>query len=63
MLKALRADLEACFPAVAARVAQRQDFMRQVIGLDVPDSLLPLSDTCGIIPPCLLDPRPVLTLA
>ena len=61
--EALRADLAACFPAVAARVALRQDFMRQVIGLDVPDSLLPLSDTCGIIPPFLLDPRRVLTLA
>lgn len=59
---ALRADLAACFPAVATRCAQRQAFMRQVIGLDVPDSLLPLADTCGIIAPYLLDPRRVLAL-
>jgi Xaa-Pro aminopeptidase len=58
----LRADLAACFPAVAARCAERQAFMRQVIGLDVPESLLPLADTCGIIPPFVLDPRQVLAL-
>lgn len=58
----LRADLAACFPDVAARCALRQGFMREVIGLDVPDSLLPLADTCGIIAPFLLDPRCVLAL-
>jgi Xaa-Pro aminopeptidase len=59
---ALRADLAACFPDVAARCAARAEFMRQVIGLDVPDSLLPLADTCGIIAPFLFDPRSVLAL-
>ena len=58
----LRADLAASFPVVAARVAQRQEFMRRVIGLDVPDSLLPLADTCGIIAPYLFAPQQVLTL-
>jgi len=59
---ALRADLAARFPAVAARCAARAAFMCDVIGLDVPDTLLPLSDTCGIIAPYLLDARQVITL-
>jgi hypothetical protein len=60
--KALRADLAARFPAVAARCAARAAFMRDTIGLDVPDTLLPLADTCGIIAPFLLDAGQVITL-
>ncbi len=59
---ALRADLAARFPAVAARCADRAAFMRGVIGLDVPDTLLPLADTCGIIAPFLFDAAQVITL-
>ncbi|MEY3308247.1 MAG: hypothetical protein RLZZ413_2285 [Pseudomonadota bacterium] len=59
---ALRADLKARFPAVAARCAARARFMRDVIGLDVPDTLLPLADTCGVIAPYLFDPELVMTL-
>jgi Xaa-Pro aminopeptidase len=59
---ALRADLKARFPAVAARCAARARFMRDVIGLDVPETLLPLADTCGVIAPYLFDPELVMTL-
>ena len=59
---ALRADLAVKFPAVAARCAKRAEFMKTVIGLDVPDTLLPLADTCGIVAPNLLDARQVITL-
>jgi hypothetical protein len=59
---ALRAELAARFPAVAARCAARAAFMRDVIGLDVPDSLLPLADTCGVVAPFLLDPAQVVAL-
>lgn len=59
---ALRADLQARFPAVAARCAARARFMRDVIGLDVPETLLPLADTCGVIAPYLFDPELVMTL-
>lgn len=59
---ALRADLAARFPAVAARVARRQAFMREVIGLEVPESLLPMADTCGVVAPWLLDPGQVIAL-
>lgn len=60
---ALAAELAASFPAVHDRCLQRQAFMRRVIGLDVPDTLLPLADTCGIITPWLLAPRKVISLA
>lgn len=59
---ALRADLAARFPAVAARCAARAAFMREGIGMDVPEELLPLADTCGIVAPWLLDPRQVIAL-
>lgn len=59
---ALRGELAARFPAVAARIAHRQRFMAEVIGIEVPDSLLPLADTCGILAPWLLDPGLVITL-
>jgi hypothetical protein len=36
--------------------------MRDVIGLDVPETLLPLADTCGVIAPYLFDPGLVMTL-
>ncbi len=59
----LRMQLAAEFPAVLDRAGQRRSFMREVIGMDVPDTLLPLSDTCGIVAPWLFDPGQVLTLA
>jgi len=36
--------------------------MREVIGMAVPDGLLPLADTCSIIVPWLLDPERVMTV-
>ena len=58
----LLAALASRFPLVAARIAKRQAFMRQVIGLAVPETLLPLADTCGIVAPWLLDARQVIAL-
>ncbi len=60
--EALRADLAARFPNVARRCAARAGFMRDVIGMDVPDCLLPLADTCGIIAPYLLNPAQVVVV-
>ncbi len=59
---ALRAELDRSQPALIARAAQRRRFMRDRIGLDVPEDLLPLADTCGIIAPWLLEPRQMLAL-
>jgi len=58
----LREDLAARFPGVAARCAARAAFLREVIGMAVPDGLLPLADTCGIVAPWLLDPEQVIAL-
>lgn len=59
---ALQATLAAAFPEVAARIASRQRFMRDVIGMEVPATLLPLADTCGVVAPFLLDPAQVIAL-
>jgi Xaa-Pro aminopeptidase len=57
---ALRAELEQAYPNVARRCAARARFMREVIGMEVPECLLPLSDTCGIVAPFLFDPAQVV---
>lgn len=36
--------------------------MRDTIGLTVPDTVLPLSDTAGIVPPYFFSPNSVLVL-
>jgi hypothetical protein len=58
----LRAALAARHPGLIARCEGRRSFMRETIGLDVPETVLPLADTAGIVPPFLLSPRKVLTL-
>lgn len=59
---ALRAEIAATRPDLWTRMTARQRFMRDTIGMDVPDELLPLADTCGIVAPFLLDPAQVITL-
>jgi hypothetical protein len=58
----LRDDLAQAHPNLARRCAARAAFMRRVIGMEVPEGLLPLADTCGIIAPWLLDPAQVVVL-
>ena len=58
----LRSKLLADFPEVAARCTARARFMRKSLGMNVPECLLPLSDTCGLIAPWLLAPDQVITL-
>lgn len=58
----LVAGIEAQHPDLMTRFRKRQAFMRS-LGLDVPEGLLPLSDTCGIVAPFLLSPRRIVTLA
>jgi Xaa-Pro aminopeptidase len=57
----LRAMLEETRPMVAARIEMRRSFMRDA-GYDLPDSLLPLADTCGVVAPYLLAPRKLAVL-
>ena len=58
--EALQGELARRFPNVARRCERRARFMREVIGMEVPDCLLPLADTCGIVAPFLLDPAQVV---
>jgi Xaa-Pro aminopeptidase len=58
----LQDELRRRYPNVAGRSAARVRFMREVIGMDVPETLIPLADTCGIIAPWLLDPAQVVVL-
>ncbi|MCY0150420.1 M24 family metallopeptidase [Hoeflea sp. G2-23] len=58
----LRADLKARHPDVHARITARTSFMRDVMGFDVPDSMLPLSDMAGIAPPFLFSPEKLIAL-
>ncbi len=53
--------LNEAHPGVLARCLKRQSFMRDQ-GFDVPDTLLPLADTCGVVAPFLLAPRQVVSL-
>ena len=57
----LRARLEATHPMVAARIEMRRTFLREA-GFAVPESLLPLADTCGVVAPFLLAPRRLAAL-
>jgi Xaa-Pro aminopeptidase len=58
----LREALAQMHPNVARRCASRAEFMQRVIGMEVPECLLPLADTCGILAPWLLDPAQVVVL-
>lgn len=58
----LRAELAMRHPNVARRIAARARFMADTIGMTVPETLLPLADTCGINAPFLLDPARVVVL-
>ena len=50
----LTRELAAAFPGTYQRCLSRRDFMRNVLQLPVDDSVLPLSNLPGIVPPYLL---------
>ena len=58
----LRLALRAEFPALAARCDHRRGFMMGILGIDLPDDVLPLSNLCGLAPPYLLNPNLVLSV-
>ena len=59
----LRAELVAINPALVRRCEARRAFMRDTLGYDVPDTVLPLADVAGIVTPFFLTPNAVMTLA
>lgn len=58
----LRLALRAQFPEVSARCDHRRGFMMGVLGIELPDDVLPLSNLCGLAPPYLLKPNLVLSV-
>jgi Xaa-Pro aminopeptidase len=59
----LRDELQAQYPECLARCLARREFMRGVLGFDVPGEVLPLSNLPGVISPYLLAPERVVALA
>jgi Xaa-Pro aminopeptidase len=58
----LRAEIRESAPGCFSRCQQRRSFMQNVLGIDLPEEVLPLSNTCGIVPPFFLEPNTVLAL-
>jgi Xaa-Pro aminopeptidase len=58
----LRARLNEAAPECYERCQQRRSFMTDVLGIELPEEVLPLSNTCGIVTPFFLSPNTVLAL-
>jgi len=56
----LRRELADRYPAVWARIQARRSFMKDELGIDIDDSLLPLSNTPGYFAPAFLAPDRVM---
>jgi hypothetical protein len=59
----LRQRLASDHPACYQRCRQRRDFMTDVLGIDLPEEILPRSNMTAIVPPFFLRPNRVLALA
>jgi hypothetical protein len=60
--ESLRRQLQAQFPDCFARCQQRREFMINVLGIDLPEEVLPLSNIPAIVPPFFLRPNLVLAM-
>ncbi len=59
----LRADLAARYPGAWARIQARRRFMADQLGIDLHPDVLPFSNIPAYLPPFLLSPGRVMTLA
>lgn len=59
----LRTDFAARYPAAWSRIQARRRFMREVIGIQLHEDVLPFSNIPAYLPPFLLRPTQVLTLS
>lgn len=59
----LRHRLRKGFPECFARCEERRDFMINVLGIQIPEEVLPLSNIPGIVPPFFLEPNTILAMA
>ena len=51
--KELQAEIEKISPSSMKRMKNRQTYMREVLGINIADEVLPTSDLCGIVFPCM----------
>ncbi|MCA9964641.1 MAG: M24 family metallopeptidase, partial [Anaerolineales bacterium] len=58
----LRQTLAASYPDLYARCQQRRAFMTDVLGIALPEEVLPLSNIPGIVPPFFLAPNHVFAM-
>jgi Xaa-Pro aminopeptidase len=58
----LRAKLKESVPDCYERCQRRRSFMSDVLGIELPEEALPLSNTCAIVPPFFLQPNTILAL-
>jgi Xaa-Pro aminopeptidase len=60
---ALRADLAAAYPEMWNRIQARRRFMRESLGIELHEDVLPLSNLAAHLPPFVLRPDRAMTLA
>jgi len=58
----LRRQIQEQFPACFARCQKRREFMTDVLGIPLPEEILPLSNIPAVVPPFFLSPNTVLAL-
>jgi hypothetical protein len=61
--EALRGELAARYPSAWARIRARRAFMRDALGIDLHEDVLPFSNIPAYLPPFLLRPDLAMTLA
>jgi hypothetical protein len=60
--KELRKQLKDAFPDCYARCQKRRKFMTDVLGIELPEEILPLSNIPAIVPPFFLAPNEIFAL-
>ncbi len=60
--RSMREDLQKAYPDVAMRIQRRRDQVRDLIGIDLGDDVLPLSNSQAIYHPYLLDMSRIFVL-
>jgi hypothetical protein len=60
---ALRSEFAAAYPAAWARIQARRRFMKDALGIDLHPDVLPFSNLPAYLPPFLLRPDHVMTVA
>lgn len=58
----LQEQLQLLYPDMYSRCMQRRQFMMDILGFDLPEEVLPLSNMPGIIPPFFLNYKKILTV-